>query len=87
MKRRISSFIAAKRSSSSILGQWAAEFLILAGELARLIRSGDFSEDAVVEFASEQGIAPGIVVGQLQKREHLPYRQLNNLKQRFVWEE
>lgn len=67
--------------------RWATEFLIPAAELARFVRSGDFSEDAVIEFASDQGIAPGIVVGQLQKREHLTYRQLNNLKLRFAWEE
>jgi len=67
--------------------RWAAEFLIPASELARFVRSGDLSEGAVLEFASAQGIAPGIVVGQLQKREHLTYRQLNHLKQRFAWEE
>lgn len=67
--------------------KWAAEFLIPAAELAQFVRAGDFSEEAVLEFASEQGIAPGIVVGQLQKREYLTYRQSNHLKQWFEWEE
>jgi addiction module HigA family antidote len=67
--------------------KWATEFLIPAADLAIFVRLGDFSEDAVLEFASEQGIAPGIVVGQLQKREHLTYKQLNHLKQWFEWEE
>ncbi|MBC9880867.1 HigA family addiction module antidote protein [Bradyrhizobium sp. INPA01-394B] len=67
--------------------KWAAEFLIPAAELAKFVRAGDFSEEAVLDFAGVQGIAAGIVVGQLQKRDHLTYRQLNHLKQRFEWGE
>jgi HTH-type transcriptional regulator/antitoxin HigA len=40
---------------------------------------------AVLRFAEKQAIAPGIVAGQLQKREYLTFRQLNHLKQRFQW--
>lgn len=40
---------------------------------------------AVVRFAREIGVSPGIVVGQLQHHGRLTHRQLNNLKRRFVW--
>ena len=42
--------------------------------------SGSFTERTVRDFAEEQGIAPGIVVGRLQRDEHLPQSHLNNLK-------
>ena len=65
--------------------RWATEFLIPAEELSKFIQQGDFSELAVRKFASEQEIAPGIVVGQLQNKRHLNYNQLNQLKDRFEW--
>lgn len=46
-----------------------------------------FSETAVRQFATEMGIAPGIVVGRLQHDAHLPYKHLNGLKEKFVWAE
>ena len=46
---------------------------------------GLFSRVMVSEFAREQGIAPGIVVGRLQHEELLPYTHLNGLKRRFEW--
>jgi HTH-type transcriptional regulator / antitoxin HigA len=43
-----------------------------------------FTKSAVAEFAAEQGIAPGIVVGRLQREGHLPYAHLNGLKVRWL---
>jgi HTH-type transcriptional regulator / antitoxin HigA len=40
----------------------------------------------VMRFARDIGIAPGIVVGQMQHFGVLTERQLNNLKRRFEWE-
>jgi Zn-dependent peptidase ImmA (M78 family) len=40
---------------------------------------------AYVEFARDIGIAPGIVVGQMQRLGQLPYGWLNKLKRRFEW--
>lgn len=40
---------------------------------------------AVMRFARKAGVAPGIVVGQLQHLGILHHRQLNNLKRRYVW--
>lgn len=41
--------------------------------------------DAYIAFAREVGIAPGIVVGQMQRLGRLPYAWLNKLKRRFKW--
>lgn len=43
------------------------------------------SRAAVEDFAALTGIAPGIVVGRLQKEGILPYSHLNALKRRFRW--
>jgi HTH-type transcriptional regulator / antitoxin HigA len=39
----------------------------------------------ILRFASEAGISPGIVVGQLQHVGRLRRNQLNSLKRRYVW--
>lgn len=43
--------------------------------------------DDYIEFALSIGIAPGVVVGQMQRLGHLPYDWLNKLKRRFKWKE
>jgi len=40
---------------------------------------------SVISFARRLGIAPGIVVGQLQHDGRLPHSHLNRLKRRFAW--
>ena len=40
---------------------------------------------AVMRFARKIDIAPGIVVGQLQHLGRFTYRQLNELKRRYAW--
>jgi HTH-type transcriptional regulator / antitoxin HigA len=42
---------------------------------------------SVIRFAMRAGIAPGIVVGQLQHLGYLRHNQLNRLKRYYVWEE
>jgi hypothetical protein len=42
---------------------------------------------AVMRFARKIGIAPGIVVGQLQHAGRLKRQQLNNLKRRYRWKD
>ena len=39
----------------------------------------------IVEFADAIGIAPGIVVGRMQKEGLVPYSHFNKLKRRFEW--
>ncbi len=64
---------------------WSAEFLVPQAQLFKFVAAGDLSERAVRSFANELGIAPGIVVGQLQKRNYLRYGQLSSLIERFEW--
>lgn len=45
--------------------------------------SANFSEKNILNFADSIKIHPGIVVGRLQKEGHLPYKYLNNLKQKY----
>jgi addiction module HigA family antidote len=66
--------------------RFAGEFLIPPARFARFIQDRDFSAAAIRQFADEIGIAPGIVVGQLQHAGTLPYQTpLNHLKQRYSW--
>lgn len=64
---------------------WAANFLVPQAELRKFISRFNGTPDEVRAFAAEQGIAPGIVVGQLQKRRVLEYSEMNGLKDRYQW--
>lgn len=66
--------------------QWAANFLIPRSAWRRFVERGDFRSTAVDSFASEQGIAPGIVVGRLQHEGRASWNsRLNSLKVRLRW--
>ena len=51
----------------------------------QFVEQSVFSKSAIRQFADEVGIAPGIVVGQLQHRELLPRSYCNDLKVRYRW--
>ncbi len=55
--------------------------------LRELARGGIVSKVAVKGLATEFGIAPGIVVGRMQKEELIPWTHLNDLKVRYTWTE
>ncbi|MBT3725205.1 MAG: HigA family addiction module antidote protein [Gammaproteobacteria bacterium] len=59
--------------------------LIPKKSFSKFILIGRFSKASIVEFAQAVGIAPGIVVGQLQHKNLLKRSFCNELKQRFVW--
>lgn len=65
--------------------EFAGRFLVPQEALQALIDSGARGHDEVNAFAQEIGIAPGIVVGQLQRRGYLHYSNLNGLKRRLTW--
>jgi len=66
---------------------WASEFLVPQGRLDAFIAGGEFTHQAVENFAREVAIAPGIIVGQLQHRKAIPFSHLNALKRRFEWKQ
>lgn len=66
--------------------EFAVGILIPPEEEAAMLRL-PASSDAVIRFATRIGIAPGIVVGQLQHRGRLRRNYLNALKRRFEWDD
>jgi HTH-type transcriptional regulator/antitoxin HigA len=62
---------------------------------ARLIAPADWADfnpfaitEAVInKFASDVGIAPGIVLGRLQNDKRVPWSRLNHLKVRYTWKD
>jgi Zn-dependent peptidase ImmA (M78 family) len=59
---------------------WAADFLVPQTALLDFLRRFRRTEDEVIAFASAQGVAPGVVVGQLQHRGILGFHQMNGLR-------
>jgi hypothetical protein len=67
--------------------EWAANFLVPQQAMHRFVAEFQRTSREVRSFAAEQGIAPGIVVGQLQKLGILKfYSQMNKLKERYDWD-
>ncbi len=48
--------------------------------------AGSVASRAVIRLAHENGVAPGLVVGQLQHTGRIEQSQLNTLKRRFRWD-
>lgn len=65
--------------------RFAADALIPPERLAELIAKADFTNEAILNFSSELGIGPGIVIGRLQREGIIKYFQGNKLKRRFDW--
>lgn len=64
--------------------KFSADFLIPPEQFP--ILQGLQTEAEIVAFSKSIGIAPGIVLGRLQKEGLIPWRtNLNRLKRRFVW--
>ena len=63
----------------------ASNALVSRHEWAKFVATRPCSKRSVLEFANQQGIAPGILVGMLQHEGHLPWSHLNGLKVRLEW--
>lgn len=66
---------------------FARDYLIPVKDYERFVKSTFLTESAIVQFADQLGIHPGIVVGRLQKEERVPYSQFNHLKMTYTFEE
>lgn len=64
-----------------------AERILIPAEFKQAMLRLPVDGRQVVRFARRVGVSPGIIVGQLQHYRVITYRQLSNLKRRFVWEE
>lgn len=66
--------------------RFAARSLISESDFEAFVAShSSKSKTAIERFARQQGIAPGIVVGQLQHVGRIPFHFGNDLKRRFEW--
>lgn len=65
--------------------RFAADFLISPTAFGAFCERSDFVGAAIRNFAHEQGISAGIVVGRLQHEGFIEYRHHNNLKVRLEW--
>ena len=65
--------------------RFATEFLIPPDRLGEITSQNTISKAAIRQFAQSLGIAPGIVVGQLQHKGLLPPSYCNDLKRKLIW--
>jgi len=65
--------------------RFAADFLIPPAKYRLLAASPRLTCETIRSFAEDLGIAPGIVVGRLQKEKRLPYSQCNRFKKQLFW--
>ncbi len=66
-----------------LANKFACDTLIPEEKYNAFIKSKNFSKYDVVAFAKDVNIAPGIVVGRLQKENFINYNQLNDLKVKY----
>lgn len=64
---------------------WAADFLVPKTAMRAFLAGFGGTAPEVEAFAARSIVAPGIVVGQLQKRGVVPYNRMNGLKVRLGW--
>lgn len=57
-----------------------------AHRLAKLAKN-DVAKSEIILFAQEIGIAPGIVVGRMQKERWVPWSYMNGLKTQYTWDD
>ena len=66
--------------------KWAADFLIAQSDWDRFKKDSIFDREGILEFANQQGIAPGIVVGRLQHEGSVSWSSnLNKLRIALKW--
>jgi len=65
--------------------RFAADSLIPPAELKGFVSGGVFTNESIYNFADSMDVAPGIVVGRLQREGLLKPHQGNKLKQRAQW--
>lgn len=65
--------------------KFAQHELIPAKAMTAFVVEGNFTKQAIKQFAKTIGIAPGIVLGQLQHLGHVGFTQYHELKQSYKW--
>jgi addiction module HigA family antidote len=65
--------------------EFAGNLLLPPDAFSSFADAEDFSAAAIKRFASDQGVAPGIVVGRLQHEGLIEFSERNDLKERLTW--
>ena len=60
--------------------RFARDTLIPPDAYGVFVTGGTFTDETIRDFAKQQNIAPGILVGRLQREHHVPPAYFNNLK-------
>lgn len=71
------------KSAEKAANQFAKDTLIPMDDFDAFVKRDSFTKESLLEFADKIGIAPGIVVGRLQKEEYLEFNQYNDLKAKY----
>jgi len=76
-------FTAENKLKEAEADEFAGNLLIPRKEFSKFKDEGVFTEISIKNFASKQGISPGIVVGQLQNGNYIGWNNFNYLKRRY----
>jgi Zn-dependent peptidase ImmA (M78 family) len=75
----------AKKKEEEEANTFAGDVLIPRSAYRALLREGVPTKGRIVEFASDIGVSPDIVLGRLQHDRHLPFNRFNDLKRKLKW--
>lgn len=64
--------------------KWSQNELIPTDRFNKFKLANDFTEPSIISFAESINIAPGIVVGRLQKEEIIGHNMMNGLKEHYI---
>ena len=81
-------FIDSEEESALLQEQQANDFAadcLISSEQRMILNTIDMNSRSIIRFSVRTGVAPGIVVGQLQHAGRLRRNQLNSLKRRYKW--
>ncbi len=62
---------------------FAKDTLISPCDYNSFIEKHSYSKESIVSFADKIGISPGIVLGRLQKENHIPYDRFNEIREKY----
>jgi hypothetical protein len=78
--------VSVSRQEEAEADRFATNNLLPPREYKAFVKGGGFTRKDIMRFASEIGVAPGIVVGRLQHDKHIPWNRHNCLKAKYTWE-
>lgn len=74
----------ASEDDENIANEFARDTLIPIAEFKEFVENNSINKATISLFSKRIGIAPGIVVGRLQKEEYIKYNQFNELKENYA---